>query len=328
MEYKQKGENSEASRHDAKTSPGFAPLFDRVVFLGGKLDAEHPFSFEKAIEDRYAMPTVTMRAHRTIEYHRLCTGGFNRVCTERCRVYWLAQNAHGHRTPDWKLHFSINKDKENLALAWNILCALFLDHACDFGIKVCVAEALGDGTWPESQNGREITLYMFKHSDTYDRGSGGLDMSNMSERKTVGGPMADLAPENELHKYWLSADYERSGSFWRALVVEAERRLRFYGVRYAGCANGDLPLGRYTSIRNEAFVFPPDAPIGECKISKEKSFGTTKNEQDQDKKSKKYDDTPIKCTRMAVYPPNYSGWNAAGQAVPGIISDSWNRRGF
>ena len=141
---------------------GFAPLFGRVVFPRGRLPSTHPFSFKKTIAAPLAMPGASLRSYRTIEYHQLCTGGFNRICTRRGRVYWLAQNEHGHRTPDWKVHFSIRLD--HLAVAWDVLAATFLDHACETGIKVCVGEALGRGRWPAGQRGREITLYMFTHA--------------------------------------------------------------------------------------------------------------------------------------------------------------------
>uniref|UniRef100_A0A7S4DTC0 Uncharacterized protein n=1 Tax=Lotharella globosa TaxID=91324 RepID=A0A7S4DTC0_9EUKA len=297
---------------------GYAPLFGRVVFSGGRLPAGHPFGLAATVKDRLAMPRVRMRAFRTVEYHRLCTGGFSRVCTERCRVYWLAQNARAHLTPDWKLHFSVAR--EDIALAWDILCALFLDHACDFGIKVTTAEALGNGTWPEKQRGREITLYMFTHDPSYDVPSeadaGPLprrnnNNNNNSHRhknsnhdaipQSLGGPMAALAEKNEVHKFWLSKEYERPGAFWRSLVREAERRLRAYKIRSAGCADGDLPLGQYASLRNEAFV----AWEGKDGVREMGPSG------ERDGKWK------------AIYPPNAAGWNAANQPVPPIISDSW-----
>lgn len=271
-------------------SLGYSPYLARVVFPGGKLPKSHPFSFEKAIQSRYEMPTVSVRSYRTIEYHRLCTGGFNRICTERGRVYWLAQNENGHTTPDWKLHFSIAMDQ--LGLAWNILAALFLDHACDIGMKVCVAEALGTGKWPESQRGREITVYMYVHDKAYD----------------VGGPMADLAEQGEEYKFWLSPEYECRGSFWRDFVREAERRLQAYGVRDRGCADGDMPLGRYASLRNEAFV-PWIKEETKSKLSSKQQM----SEQKQG------------CSRLYVpliYPLNESGWNARGQPAPGILVDT------
>ena len=260
---------------------GFAPLFGRVVFPRGRLPSTHPFSFKKTIAAPLAMPRASLRSYRTIEYHQLCTGGFNRICTRRGRVYWLAQNEHGHRTPDWKVHFSIRLD--HLAVAWDVLAATFLDHACETGIKVCVGEALGRGRWPAGQRGREITLYMFTHAREFG---------------SRGGPcVANLPPNEPRQPFWLSPEFERSGAFWRGVVRDAERRLRAHGVESRGCADGDLPLGRYASLRNEAFV------------------RWTRGDRKRP--------GPQALPAPFVYPPNEAGWNAARHPLPPILADLW-----
>ena len=64
------------------------------------------------------------RAFRTTTYEILHTGGFLRLCTERGRIYWVAQNELEHATADWKLHFSVHPD--DVSRAWDVVCPLFV----------------------------------------------------------------------------------------------------------------------------------------------------------------------------------------------------------
>jgi len=213
---------------------------------------------------------------------------------------------------------------------------------------VTVAEALGDGKWPDTQRGREITLYVFKHSEKYDSAAP-AEAAGEGIGGAIGGPMADLAPPSEVHNFWLSKEYERSGSFWRNLIREAERRLRHYKIESAGCADGDLPLGRFASIRNEAFV--PWHPAGEeTKVPRQQQKRRRKMKETETSKDKKEignhndvvktrknvndsdncphnDSSSLKDTTSTrhrlIYPPNLSGWNAAGHSIHDILSDSW-----
>jgi len=73
--------------------------------------------------------------------------------------------------------------------------------------------------------------------------------------------------------------HQLPSEFWREFAELAERRLLQAGVRSRGIADGDLAIGQLSSIRNEAFVVAPP----------HKDF---------------------------VYPPNETGWNAAGQLCP------------
>eukprot|EP00440_Ansanella_granifera_P008362 gb/GFBE01009059.1/.p1 GENE.gb/GFBE01009059.1/~~gb/GFBE01009059.1/.p1 ORF type:complete len:275 (+),score=47.37 gb/GFBE01009059.1/:1-825(+) len=224
----------------------------------------NPFQWTEIEHEPKVVRSCIGRHFRSTEYEILHTGGFVRLCTERGRVYWLTQNEHDHRLPDWKLHFST--ELRDVPLAWNILTELFLSKACDFGMKAISGDALD--SWPEGQRGRELTVYIFQHHAAYDGG----------------GPMMGLCPGKE-HNFWLGPEFERDSDFWEDFIQEAEVKLAAAGVRSRGCADGDLPLGHYASLRNEAFVLASLAD-------------------------------PFQAPQYFIYPPNESGWNAAGHSCP------------
>lgn len=232
----------------------------------------HPFQWADIEQEPKVWRSCLTRAHRTMQYEILHTGGFLRLCTERGRVYWLAQNTYDHRLPDWKLHFSVCK--RDVPRAWDLLSRLFMDRACDFGMKAVAGEALE--TWPERQRGRELTVYIFQHCSAY----------------AGGGPMMEHCPAGTEHRFWLGPEYESDATTWASFVQEAEELLSSQGIESnGGVADGDLPLGRYASIRNEAFVY------GNPEF-------------------------------LYIYPPNEAGWNAAGHLCPLTLpwSAAWRAR--
>jgi len=217
----------------------------------------NPFRWFEIEQEPKVLRSCIRRCFRSTEYEILHTGGFLRLCTQRGRVYWLAQNEHDHRLPDWKLHFSV--ELRHVPKAWDVISELFMLKACDFGMKAVAGEAFEN--WPERQRGRELTVYIFQHHAAY----------------ADGGPMMGSCPGQE-HEFWLGPEFERESFFWADFVQDAEKKLAAAGVRSRGVADGDFPLGKYASIRNEAFV-----------LDASKNF---------------------------VYPPNIDGWNAAAHHCP------------
>jgi hypothetical protein len=55
-------------------------------------------------------------------------------------------------------------------------------------------------------------------------------------------------------EFGLDIDIEHSEDYWFEMCTQVERVLLNYGVESNGCAEGDYPLGKYVSLRNEAFV--------------------------------------------------------------------------
>ena len=90
-----------------------------------------------------------------------------------------------------------------------------------------------------------------------------------------------LEPESETDVYF-SQSQEHTSDHWFQFIQKCEARLLREGVRSRGCASGDYSLGRYASLRNEAFV-----PV--------------RNSQQQ---------------WVEAMPSNELGWNAAGHPCP------------
>lgn len=259
-----------------------------AVFEGGRLNATHPFQYERVMESPKAdHGTYTMRWYKNLTYHLLHTGGFLRLATERGRVYWLAQNETTHTTPDWKIHFSIAPRgawEEDIGVAWDILAALFMERCCEVGMK-----ARYDPWQDQGQRGRELTVYVYSFDQAFDEGH-------------KGGPMADLlskagslSPPGQEHVHYLGPECEAmyTGEFWFLFIQEAERRLQEAGLVSAGLADGDLALPgcQFASLRNEAYVRVPNEAW--------------------------HAGAPAHVPRTALaYPPNDVGWNGIGHANP------------
>ena len=134
------------------------------------------------------------------------------------KAYWTYQAADGHLKPDWKFHFSIvKKDYET---AWHILTNLMITKKCYSGMKI---EICGDN-WSEYQRGREITIYWIQ-LDEEDRNN----------------PDLKCLPE-------------QTSEYWYDFITEAEKQLSEANVIAGPVANGDIPIGKYSSLRNEAYV--------------------------------------------------------------------------
>jgi hypothetical protein len=109
-------------------------------------------------------------------------------------------------------------------------------------------------SWPEMQRGRELTVYVYRHSDHDVFADGGpmaraLFDSHKAESGSKGVDDEDLA------SWWLDDCFEQTNEFWEPFIRETEHRLLQHGIGTRGCADGDLALGgEYASIRNEAFI--------------------------------------------------------------------------
>lgn len=190
------------------------------------LDSTHPFSFEQIILQLKATPDVTVNG---IQYGLLHTGGFVRVATDLCRVYYLAQNTHGHTTPDWKFHVSVCP--KDLPVAWNLLTKLFINSGCLSGMKMCLRNSEDHFShWSTGQYGREITIYIYEYCKVYD----------------------SIIVDDPAHK--LTKKQEHTEAFWLNMITQIESILTANNITNHGLAHGDFPINKYVSIRNEAFV--------------------------------------------------------------------------
>lgn len=126
--------------------------------------------------------------------------------------------------------------------------------------------------WPAHMKGRELTVYIFRYDPRMER--------------------QDVLPKGVFSK----AD-EQTWAFWEAFRRDAEAAFAEAGLQAQGLADGDLPLGVYSSIRNE-------------------SFCTARDEWQLPESWHGIDLGARPGTIHRVYPPNAAGWNAAQHPVP------------
>lgn len=203
------------------------------------------FLYDFFMKNRYS---ITEFLYSKEQYTALCNNGFIRLHASKGRAYWLSQNELDHLTPDWKLHISVVH--EDLPRAWDLISNLFVKVKCRSGMKTAYL--------PENSiiaRGREITVYIYKFVEEYKN-------------------------KSEIGQEWsLDLAEEHSQDFWIAFIKEIEEILKFNKIRTNLCAKGDLQIGNYVSLRNEAFIY--DQKIGEV-----------------------------------IYPPDEAGWNAAKHELP------------
>jgi len=180
------------------------------------------------------------------QYSAICNNGFIKLHSYKCKSYWLCQNENEHTPKDWKFHVSV--DHDDIKNAWNLIAKIFLEIKCRSGMKVCYIR--------ENQllpKGREITIYIFKY-----------------DSKAYG--------DSEIKQLY-DFDFcdEHSEDFWIQFFFRIEFCLKSNRIKPNGLAEGDLMLGEYVSLRNEAYV---------------------------------------KVKENFMYPPDEFGWNAAGHDLP------------
>ena len=199
-------------------------------------------SYEFFEENRYKITDFMLNKE---EYSGICNNGFIKIHSNKCKAYWLCQNEIEHTSKDWKFHISVNN--QDLKKAWNLISKIFIEIKCKTGMKVYYLKENST-----SAIGREITLYIFKYDKIYD---------------------------NSEIRACFDFDYcdEHSENFWIEFVLKIESTLKANKIKSNGLAKGDLKIGEYVSLRNEAYV----------KIGKE-----------------------------LVYPPDNYGWNSVGHELP------------
>lgn len=203
----------------------------------------------------------------------LVTNGFVKIYTYKGRIYHILQNKDNHTLPDWKFHFNIKPD--NIPKAFNIISETLLKHIINttddkeiiddlvvsmkaYNIKLC----------HEMQKGREITLYIYTFDERYNEEPVEIEIKDENNNPTK-------------IKYIFTKKEEKNFKFYYDLIIDIEKQLFAQKIEKTvenGCAEGDLWIGKYTSLRNEAF----------CK-GENGGF---------------------------IYPPNDKGWNAYKKKLP------------
>jgi hypothetical protein len=226
------------------------------------LTREHPFSYEAIMANpKQEPPSIELDGNH---YEALHSNNFMRLHSNQGRVYHHMQANFYYQLPDWKLHFAIQP--EDLGKAWNIIANLFLEKKCQSTMKMIVAD-YGVERWPEHMYGREITVYIYQHKKYYEK----LE--------------------------WLdepTSAMQQSREFWLDFAAEAESRLEQNAIKARPHPQGEKVLGKYVSLRNEAFVKVNDEWNAILTNDNKVNF----NEQNY------------------CYPPNVAGYNAAGHKNP------------
>ena len=226
------------------------------------------FTYDFIYNNRYNMPKLH---HHSLTYELLCTNGFVKLYTINGRAYWIAQMENGYRTPDWKFHVSV--PREQIPQAWDIIAKLFMEMQCKSAMKSIFTKDPSNVA-----KGREITVYIYKYDKLYGKG---LEYNEKDEKILI-----------ELNK-----NMEQNGAFWMKFLTSGEEKLKENGIKIQGCADGDLKIGDYFSLRNESFV-------------KHKVFIS-------DRLVKDYE-----------YPHDTDGWNKAGHALPFKLDFNKNTNKF
>ena len=242
------------------------------------LSPNHPFSYEAVkANPKQEPPEITVNS---IHYEVMHSNGFMRIHTNQGRLYHHLQANYHYQLPDWKIHFSIQPD--NMAKAWNIIAELFLEKKCLSTMKIMVDD-YGVETWPADMHGREITVYIYQHKKYYEN---------------IGFPCEP------------TQNTQQSREYWQDFIATAESRLAQHAIKERPHPEGDNPLGRYSSIRNESFIVLKEEWHALVPLNRRLAFN-----------GKDY-----------CYPPNVAGWNAAGHKNPllnkvsAFFSQSWKKK--
>ncbi|CAF1165563.1 unnamed protein product [Didymodactylos carnosus] len=207
------------------------------------------------------------------DYHRLllenkmlyCAGyylgannSFVRLFTMTGRKYWVAQASCNYLLPDWKIHFSIQK--QHLPQAFNLLSQLYFQMKLPYGLKAAYPDNFKDyeNSWPEKMKGREITVYIFQYLTLVENKTTMKYNYDPSTDKVLSSKRVDcshLVEDNDPYRsYDISIKDEIHLNRYLDFITRAEQLLEINFIETNGCALGDYPIGKYCSIRNEKFV--------------------------------------------------------------------------
>jgi len=193
-------------------------------------------------------------------YYLGASNSFVRLMTLTARRYWLAQATSEHITADWKVHFSIRP--RDIPFAFNLLSELYYHMKLPVGLKARYPDHWKDyeNVWPKHMRGREITIYILLYENTLKNNQ---TMLYSSKDLSTGKTMIDWTLSSSTTDIYSMHDLTKTDEIpldrYLDYVDEAEKLLEQYRIESNGCAIGDYPIGKYTSLRNEKFVAIEDS---------------------------------------------------------------------
>ena len=235
---------------------------------------DNRFDYTYAINHRLEIPNQFIKINsKKILIELLVTNGFVKIYTFKGRIYHIKQNIDNHTVPDWKFHFNVKP--EEIPKAFNIVSETLLKHSIkntkdeDIIDDIIISmKAYNINLCTEMQEGREITLYIYTFDKRLNEDPFEMDVEDENGKL------------NKI-KYIFRKDEEKNFKFYLDLLIDIENQFKKLKIKKRienRCAYGDLWLGEYASLRNEAF----------CKGENE----------------------------GYIYPPNNRGWNSLKQKMP------------
>ena len=235
---------------------------------------DNRFDYSYAVSHRLEIPNkyITIKSKK-IRIELLVTNGFVKLYTYKGRVYNIFQNNDEHTIPDWKFHFNVKR--EHIPKSFNIISQTLLEHIIKnteekdiIDDLIISMKAYNINLCTEMQAGREITLYIYTFDERLNEETYEID------DKDENGEIKKI-------KYTFNKNEEKKFNFYYNLLIDIEKKLESKKIKKTikdGCAYGDLWIGKYASLRNEAYC---------------------------EGKNDGY-----------VYPPNEKGWNSTKQKMP------------
>ena len=234
------------------------------------------FDYKYATSHRLEIPNKFISiGNIKIKIELLVTNGFVKLYTIKGRLYNCKQNNYNHTLPDWKFHFNINT--EDIPKAWEIITKLYFKHIINntkeedikedivIAMKAFNTNLVSENSIPK---GREITIYIYTYNEKLNEEPEEFEVEDeKGNKKNV--------------KFIFTKKDEKNFNFYYNLLIDIEKGLNNANIRQRienGVAAGDLWLGKYVSLRNEAYW---------------------KNEEDD-----------------YIYPPDEKGWNSIKQKKP------------
>ena len=222
------------------------------------------FDYKYATSHRLEIPNKFISiGNSKIKIELLVTNGFVKLYTIKGRLYNCKQNNYNHTLPDWKFHFNINK--EDIPKAWEIITELYFKHIINntkeedikedivIAMKAFNTNLVSEKSIPK---GREITIYIYRYNEKLNEEPEEFDVEDeKGNKKNV--------------KFIFTKKDEKNFHFYYNLLIDIEKGLNNANIRQRienGVAAGDLWLGKYVSLRNEAYwkngeddyIYPPD----------------------------------------------------------------------
>ena len=222
------------------------------------------FDYTYATKNRFDIPNKVFEINNTkIKIELLVTNGFVKLYTIKGRLYALQQSENHNSLPDWKFH--INISNEDIPKSWKIISESLLNLTFKYSKNKVINDDLiismkafninlEGYSLPKDMDGREITIYIYQFNELLNNKNKPIEIKDVNAKN-----------EEIIVTYFFKKNDEEKFNFWYEFLIDIENKLKNAKIRKKklnGAADGDLWLGNYSSLRNEAFcddgIYPPN----------------------------------------------------------------------